>query len=77
MPNYTIVESQTTNGATAVLKAVKTDFNTAEQEYHSRLSFAAVSAVDIHAVTLLNERGQLVEYKYFDHRQPETESAEE
>ena len=70
--NYIIIESQTTDATTAVLApGVKSTFETAEQEYHSRLSFAAVSSVHLHAVTMLTENGKMVKYQCYDHRVPE------
>lgn len=70
--NYIIIETQTTNGVTAVVTpVVKTSYNEAEQEYHSKLSFAAVSTVPLHSVTMLTERGNIVKYECYDHSEPE------
>ena len=71
--NYIIIELQTTNGVTAVDKEIKTTYETAEQEYHRRLMYAAVSEVPLHAVTMLTENGKMVKYECYDHRQPEEE----
>ena len=65
--NYIIVESQTTNGTTAVLHTIKTDYFAAEAEYHSKLAYAAASAVPLHAVTMLTENGKMVKYEAYDH----------
>ena len=66
--NYIIVETQTTNGVTAVVTpVVKPDFFTAEEEYHNKLRYAAVSQVPLHAVTMLNERGNIVKHEAYDH----------
>ena len=65
--NYIIVEAQTTNGTTAVISTVKSTYETAEQDYHSKLSFAAVSDVPLHSVTMLTERGSIVKYEVYDH----------
>lgn len=75
MANYIIIETQTTNGATAVVTpVVKTNYNEAEQEYHTKLSYAAVSTVPLHAVTMLAENGKMVKYEAYDHTPaPETE----
>lgn len=72
--NYIIIEAQTTDGVTSVITpVVKTDFNHAEQEFHSKLSFAAVSNIPLHSVTMLNERGQIVKYEAYDHSEPAAE----
>lgn len=69
--NYIIIETQTTNGTTAIgTPVVKDTFNKAEQEYHTKLAAAAVSNVPLHSVTMLNERGQLVKYEVYDHSEP-------
>lgn len=72
--NYIILESQTTNGTTAVLTTIKSDRNEAEQEYHSKLSFAAVSVVPLHAVTMLSENGRVIKSEAYSHEtQPTVE----
>lgn len=77
MANYIIIEAQTTNGVTAVVPpVVKSNYNEAEQEYHTKLSYAAVSTVPLHAVTMLTENGKMVKYECYDHRQPEAVSEE-
>ena len=66
--NYIIIETQTTNGVTAVVTpVVKDNFYDAEQEFHSKLSFAAVSSVPIHAVTMITERGNVVKHECYVH----------
>ena len=65
---YTILEMQTNNGVTAVVPAaVKETRELAEQEYHSRLSFAAVSTVEIHTVVMLNAEGQRIKGECYKH----------
>ena len=54
---YIIIELQTTNGTMALDSTVKSTYETAEQEYHRRLMYAAVSSVHLHAVTILGENG--------------------
>lgn len=72
--NYIIIESQTTNGTTAVLTSTKTDYFGAEQEYHTKLAYAAASTVPLHAVTMLTERGNIVKYECYSHEtEPVTE----
>lgn len=69
--NYTIIEQQTTNGVTAVVTPIerRADFNEAVSVWHGKCAVAAISAVEHHAVTLLNERGQVVKYECYDHEQ--------
>lgn len=74
--NYIIIESQTTDGVTAVIKTVKPTYETAEQEYHTKLAYAAVSNVPLHAVTMLTENGKMVTHQCYDHRAPATEEEE-
>lgn len=74
--NYTIIEQQTTAGVTAVVTpVVKTNYYEAEQEYHTKLAYAAVSQVGIHAVAMLTERGALVKYEAYSHEEEPTEEA--
>ena len=66
--NYIIIETQTADGVTAVVTpVVKDNFYDAEQEFHSKLSFAAVSSVPIHAVTMITERGNVVKHECYVH----------
>lgn len=73
--NYIIIETQTTNGVTAVVTPIeqRADFNEAVSVWHGKCAVAAISAVEHHAVTLLNERGDKVKYECFDHEQPAEE----
>lgn len=71
--NYIIIETQTDNGVTAVVTpVVKSNFYEAEQEFHSKLSFAAVSSVPVHAVTMLTERGNVVKHECYVHEAEES-----
>lgn len=76
--NYIIIESQTTNGTTAIIPVVKSTFETAMQEYHTKCAYAAVSQVPLHAVSLIMENGAPVKDRHecYDHRQPEPEAEE-
>lgn len=59
---YTVIELQTTGGVTTVgTPVVKATIEEARQEYHLKGSYAAVSAVEIHTVMLVNAEGQNVE----------------
>lgn len=63
-----IIEIQHSNdGSTAVLHEVKSDANIAEQTYHQKLSYAAVSAVNVHSVVMLNEYGERIDGKTYYH----------
>ena len=69
---YAVIETQTTAGVMTALPAVvKVSREEAEQEYHSKLSFAAVSAVEIHAVSMLNAEGQRIKGECYKHGQAE------
>ena len=74
--NYIIIETQTTNGVTAVLTEIKSDFFKAEAEYHRRLSAAAESNVPIHSVTMITERGNEVDHRHECYVHETGESAE-
>lgn len=55
---YIINEYQTTNGATAIVTPVTVaEQNEAESIFHQKMSYAAVSNVDVHSVTLETEEG--------------------
>ena len=69
---YTVIEMQTTGETMSVLTpVVKSDRNTAEQEYHMKLAYAAVSAVEYHTVVLLNAEGQTLKKECYKHEQAE------
>ena len=70
---YILVELQTTNGTTANIVTAFEDKLAAESAFHSVLASAAVSQVDIHAASLLDERGNLLKREFYRHN-PETES---
>lgn len=66
---YVILEMQTNNGVTAIVPAVvKETRELAEQEYHSRLSYAAVSTVEIHTVVMLNAEGGKIKGECYKHQ---------
>ena len=68
-----IIEIQHSNdGTTAVLHEVVTDHNTAEQTYHNKLAYAAVSTVYEHSVVMLNERGERVKGETHRHEAAES-----
>lgn len=63
-----IIEIQHSNdGTTAVLHEVKADPNIAEQTYHNKLSYAAVSAVNVHSVVMMDDYGNRVKGETYYH----------
>lgn len=55
---YIIQEIQTNNGLSALTPATqKTDWNEAQNVYHTALAAAAVSSVQIHTVICIDEYG--------------------
>lgn len=71
--NYIVIEAQTNNGVTTTIIDTYASFALAEQKYYLVLSAAAVSNVPIHSAAMLTERGNLVKYECYDHREPEEE----
>ena len=64
--NYVIIEQQTTNGTTAIVTPVTyTDEISAEAAFLQKCSYARLSGLDCHSVTLLNQEGQVVARKCF------------
>ena len=65
---YIIQEMQTTGSQTALVPAkVYADLNTAESAYHTALAAAAVSAVPVHTVVLLDEHGNTLRREFYEH----------
>lgn len=63
-----ILEIQHSNdGSTAVLHEVQTDRNVAEQTYHNKLAYAAVSSVNVHSVVMLDDYGARVKGETYYH----------
>lgn len=69
--NYVVVELQTTNGTTTVLTNSYSDRNTAEQKYHQVLSYAAVSTVEFHAASMLDQFGNVMKSECYTHQTTE------
>lgn len=69
---YIVTEFQTTGDTTSVSNYTFTNVNAAEQKYHEILSYAAVSTVPLHAVSIFNEYGCVRKNEYYEH--PVTES---
>ena len=69
---YIVAEFQTNGDTTAILTYQFTDELQAEQKYHEVLSYAAVSTVNIHAVSMMNEYGCVAKNEFYEHpSQPE------
>lgn len=66
---FIVIELQTTNGVTAVLTDVFQNREQAEQKFHNVLSYAAVSSVDIHAVSILSADGFVLKNDVYFHNQ--------
>lgn len=64
---FILVELQTNGGTTANIVTAYEDKLAAESAYHSVLASAAVSQVEIHAATLLDERGNLLKKEFYRH----------
>ena len=65
---YILQEIQTTDGVTSLLPpSTYTDKLEAESAYHARLASAAISEVDIHAVMLHTEYGNVLLREYYSH----------
>lgn len=63
-----ILEIQHSNdGTTAVLHEVKADANVAEQTYHQKLSYAAVSSVNVHSVVMIDDMGNRIKGETYYH----------
>lgn len=73
---YTVIELQTNNGVTAILTYQFNDRDQAESKYHNVLSYAAVSTIDIHAVSILDALGDVIKNDRYYHTKPETISEE-
>lgn len=63
-----IVEIQHSNdGTTAALHEIHTERDVAEQTYHTKLAYAAVSTVDVHSVVMLNDVGDRIKGETYYH----------
>ena len=65
---YIIQEIQTSNGQSTLLPAVtKQDKNEAESTWHSIMSAAAISAVQVHTVIMYDEHGNVEKRGFYEH----------
>lgn len=68
---YIIQEIQTNGNVSAVTPAVqKVDRNEADSAFYFAMGAAAVSAVPIHAVVMLDEHGNIVKSGFYEHTSP-------
>ena len=66
--NYLVIEIQTSeNGDISNIVTAFSDKSTAEQAYHNILAVAAMSDVYIHAASILDIYGNVVESEYYNH----------
>lgn len=70
-----VIEIQhSNNGSTAVPPInIEADRNTAEQTYHNKLAYAAVSSVNVHSVVMLDDYGARVKGETYYHGGVENE----
>ena len=65
---FIVIEIQTNaNGTVGTIVNAYADRNVAEQAFHTAAASAAVSALPVHAVTMLTERGTLVRAEHYTH----------
>ena len=63
-----VIEIQHSNsGETACLTNTFSDQNLAEQKYHTVLSAAAVSTVNVHSAVMLDDTGRLIKNETYYH----------
>lgn len=72
---FTVIEIQ--NGVVGQNVWTYDNINEAESKYHSALSLAAVSSVEVHAVALLNATGLCLKHEHYAHPIAPVESEEE
>ena len=58
---------QGTDGAPAILTDVYEDRQAAEQAYHNKLSYAAVSTVRAHTVAMMDSEGIVIKKETYYH----------
>lgn len=66
---YIIIEIQKMNNGSCVVvpPTTYTDSRLAEQAYHTALSYAAVSQVDVHSVVMLDDTGARIKGETYYH----------
>lgn len=69
---YLVIEIQKSNdGNLSHLESVHATLPEAEQKYHTVLSFAAVSNVDVHSAVMLDDTGTRIKGETYYHGQEE------
>lgn len=64
--NYVIIEQQTTSGTTSIVTpATYSDAIQAEAAFLQKASYARLSGLDCHSVTLMDQEGKVVARKAF------------
>lgn len=64
---YIVVEFQSNAGQTSILTYPFTVASLADQKYHEVLAYAAISEVEIHAVSIMNEYGCVAKNEFYTH----------
>ena len=71
---YLVIEIQKmNNGQISHLVTTHKEQSEAEQKYHTVLSFAAVSAVDVHSAVMLDDTGERIKGETYYHGHSEAE----
>ena len=66
--NYIVMETQTTNGTTAIVTPIiYADKNQAESKFHQILAAAAVSNVQKHTAMILTDDGNIEKSQCYTH----------
>lgn len=74
---YVVIEIQTmADGTLAILKDGFNDEGKAWQKYYTVLSFAAVSNLPCHAATIMDNKGFVMDNRYFEHGEEKTNGGE-
>ena len=74
MQNYIVIEIQVSDqGTVSTIPIAYEDYWTAQQKYHTVLSFAAVSDLPIHGAVILSPYGDVIEKKSYNRRVSEPE----
>lgn len=68
---YIVIEMQTTGNTTAMNSWDFEERNAAESKLHEVSMYAAISAVPIHTVVILNAEGEKVKKEVYKHAQAE------
>lgn len=66
--NYIIIEAQTTNNTTSIVTPIPTysDAVQAEADFLMKASYARLSGLQCHSVTLMKQTGEIVARKAFE-----------